>query len=107
MPTFVTFVLRLFLVTAGLVLMAGVAVVATAVLALWGLRAGWAKLTGRPVLPFAVRINPRAVYRRYRAARPRASYQANTGRAVRPMDHGAEVTDVEVKPKDQVRYGAK
>ena len=51
---------------------------AAAVLALvWGARAVWARLTGRPVMPWAMRMNPRegwsTVYRstaRWTAQRP-------------------------------------
>ena len=55
MPTFMAFLLRLFLVLAGLLFAASLAVAAVLMLAVWGVRAGWAKLTGRPVTPFIVR----------------------------------------------------
>ena len=82
-----TFLLRLFLVLAGLLVAASVAVAAVLMIALWGVRAMWAKLTGRPVAPFIVRVDPRQgfdrVYRRPTTARSHASV--------------ADVTDVEPK----------
>jgi len=96
MPTFVTFVLRLFLLVAGLVFAASLAVAALLMLAVWSVRAGWAKLTGKPVAPFIVRIDPRGGFERmYRrggpgGATPRAD-------AVRPARNAADVTDVEPK----------
>jgi hypothetical protein len=75
-------------------LLAVVAVFATA----WGLRSAWARLTGRPVVPFIFRVDPRAgfgrVYRR--AAQQESAAGAEPARAQR----GAigDVTDVEAKP---------
>jgi hypothetical protein len=65
---------------------------AAAVLALvWGVRALWARLTGRPVMPWAMRMSPRdgwsTVYRstaRWTAPSPSA----------RAAQGGADVTDV-------------
>jgi hypothetical protein len=96
MPTFMTFLLRIFLLAAGLVFAASLAVAAVLMLAAWCVRAGWAKLTGRPVAPFIIRIDPRGgfdrMYRRAgtRSATPRAD-------AVRPGAKVGDVTDVEPK----------
>lgn len=93
MPTFMTFLLRLFLLLAGLLFAASLAVAAVLMLGLWGVRAVWAKLTGKPVLPFIIRIDPRAGFgRMYRQAEqasrtPRAD--SVPGRKI------GDVTDVE------------
>ncbi|EER58900.1 conserved hypothetical protein [Acidovorax delafieldii 2AN] len=53
-------VVRLVLVAAGLLFFVSL-LAAMLVLALaWGLRTLWARLTGRPVTPWATRIDPRA-----------------------------------------------
>ena len=56
--------MRLLLVLAGLVFAASLAVLMLVLLALWGLRAVWCKLTGQPINPLAAvmrgRMNPRA-----------------------------------------------
>jgi hypothetical protein len=94
MLNFINFLFRLFLVAAGLVFAAGLAVVAASILALWGLRAAWARLTGKAAVPFTVRIDPRRsfanMYRR-RAPQPRRAPGAN---ALRPA-RTADVSDVE------------
>ena len=69
MPTLMNFLLRLFLLAAGLLFAASLAVAFVLMLALWSLRAGWARLTGRPVMPFIIRIDPRGGFERmYRRA---------------------------------------
>ena len=94
MPTLMTFVLRLFLLAAGLVFAASLAVAFVLMLCVWTLRAAWARLTGRPVTPFLVRIDPRGGFERmYRhAGRPGSSARAN---AVRRGQELGDVTDVE------------
>ena len=89
--------LRLFLVLAGLVVGASALVVFVLLMAVWGARAGWARLTGRPVTPFVARMRPFGgldqMMRRSQASRtPRADSvaQRRTGRA--------DVTDVEARP---------
>lgn len=100
MPTFMTFILRLFLLAAGLVFAASLAVAAVLMLAVWAVRAGWARLTGKPVAPFIIRIDPRRGFdRMYRrgeqaSATPRAD-SVRTGRTV------GDVTDVEPKAPPQ------
>ncbi|CAN5589125.1 hypothetical protein BH11PSE7_BH11PSE7_15170 [soil metagenome] len=89
------FIIKLILLAAGLVLAASVAVAVVLLLAVWTVRSTWARLTGRPVTPFVMRMNPRGGFdRMYR--RPQAP----------DMQHGdfrqerreiADVTDVEVK----------
>ena len=96
MQTVLGFLLRLFVVAAGLVFAASLAVVFAAVLAFWLLRAGWARLTGRPVSPFVMRIDPRGGFERmYRRADPsRRTPRAN---AAAPGRVVGDVTDVEPK----------
>lgn len=96
MPTVLSFLFRALLLAAGLVFAASLMVVFLLVLALWLLRAAWARLTGRPVMPFVMRVHPRDGFNRmYRRAEPasrtpRADSVA-TGRSI------ADVTDVEPK----------
>lgn len=96
MQTVFNFLFRLVLLAAGLVFAASLAVVAAALLALWGVRAAWCKLTGQPINPFLVRMRPGAgfgaVYRARAAAKPEENLVKSKHLSV------GEVTDVE--PKD-------
>lgn len=89
MQTLFTLLIRIVLLAAGLLVAASLAVVVVLALAAWGVRYAWARLTGRVVSPFVVRIDPRrgfeSMARRPAAARP----------AAREI---GDVTDVEVKP---------
>jgi len=96
MPSFMTFLLRLFLLLAGLLFAASLAVAAVLMLAVWGLRAAWAKLTGKPVMPFIIRIDPRGGFEKmYR----RGEQGSRTPRAdaAQPVRAREGVTDVEPK----------
>jgi hypothetical protein len=96
MPSFMTFLVRLFLVAAGLLFAASMAVAAVLMLALLGIRAVWAKLTGRPVVPFIIRINPRSGFERmYRRAEPGSP--TPRADAEQPGRRAGDVTDVEPK----------
>lgn len=95
MPTFMTFLLRLFLVAAGLLFAASLAVGAILMLAVWGVRAGWARLTGRPVTPFIVRMTPRGFGAFRWNAQPARPSRERPG-AARRTELG-DVTDVEAK----------
>jgi hypothetical protein len=96
MPTFMTFILRLFLLAAGVIFAASLAVAFVLMVGVWSLRAVWAKLTGRPVTPFIIRVDPRGGFERmYRGAgegsrTPRAD-------ALQPARGITDVTDVEAK----------
>ena len=59
MPFVASFLLRTVLVLAGLAFAACLLAVFVLLLALWSVRALWARLTGRPVTPFVVRFGPR------------------------------------------------
>jgi hypothetical protein len=87
-------ILRLVLLAAGLVVAFCLLVAAGALLAVWGMRMGWARLTGRPVTPFIFRVNPRAGFGRvYRGTAPTgAPAQAEAaGSGRKPI---ADITDV-------------
>lgn len=96
MATILSFVLRLVLLAAGLVFAASLAVMFLAVLGFWLLRAAWARLTGRPVMPFVMRVDPRSGFAMYRrAAEPAPTRRTGTA----PLARVADVTDVEPKPR--------
>lgn len=96
MPTLMTFLLRLFLVLAGLLFAASMAVAAVLMVAMWGVRAAWAKLTGQPVTPFIARFNMRGGFDRvYRQAQ--APSRTPRADAVQPRREIGDVTDVEPK----------
>ncbi|MGI4778195.1 MAG: hypothetical protein ACRYGA_08745 [Janthinobacterium lividum] len=102
------FILRVVLFFFGLlvaaVLLCGVLLLA----AMWMLRAGWARLTGKPVVPWAMRFNPRSGFDRFtaagRAPEPTAADVTNArarGESVRsPIALGGvdDVTDVRARP---------
>jgi hypothetical protein len=95
MPTLLSFLIRLFLVVAGLLFAASLAVAAVLLLGLWGVRAVWAKLTGRPVVPFVVRIDPRGGFgRMYRRAEQGSPTPRASGMRQR---QAGDVTDVDPK----------
>jgi len=89
--------LRIVLVLAGLVVGASALVVFVLLLALWGARAGWAKLTGRPMTPFVARMDPfgaaGGMMRRRQASRTPRADSVVPRRPAR-----ADVTDVEARP---------
>ena len=66
------FLLRVVLFFMGLLFAASLAVAALLLVAVWMVRAGWARLTGRPVTPWVStmggRFDPRAGFERFRAA---------------------------------------
>lgn len=96
MPTLMTFILRLFLLAAGLVFAASLAMAAVLMLAVWAVRAGWAKLTGKPVAPFIVRMDPRGGFERMYRRGERASATPRAD-SVRPGRNVGDVTDVDPK----------
>jgi hypothetical protein len=81
---------RLVFLAIGLVFAASLLVAVGLLAAFWFLRAGWAKLTGRPVAPFIVRVDPRAGFSRFRDAGVRPE---PAGRSAQLHD----VTDVEAR----------
>lgn len=75
--------LRLLLLAVGLVFFAGLVTLLLTFAATWGVRALWAKLTGQPVTPWVMRVDPRAGWSRF----------AQRGRAV-PTGDTVDMTDV-------------
>ena len=69
----------------------GLLAVAAMLMLVWGVRALWARLTGRPVMPWAMRMSPREGWSTvYRST---ARWTA-PGPAERSPRDGADVTDV-------------
>jgi hypothetical protein len=96
MQTVFNFFIRVLLLAAGLVFAASLAVVATGLLALWGVRAVWCKLTGQPINPFVVRMRPGAGFGT--VFRPRQRTQSDAASPDKPGRVGMDdVTDVEPK----------
>ena len=100
------FVVRLLLVVVGLVFFLSLLAAALVLALVWGLRAAWARTTGRPITPWTVRIDPRAgwssVYRsgarwnRTDAAQPTAPETRPPPPVhLRPLPGADEVTDVQ------------
>ncbi len=87
-------VFRLLLLVVGLVFAASLAVALMVLLGLWSARSVWARLTGKTVQPFVMRVNPREGFGRvFRAGQPRARGNPRAQ---------ADVTDVQVKePRQQ------
>ena len=88
--------LSLLMLCAGLVVAASLLAALLVLVAAWGLRAGWARLTGRPVMPFVMGIDPRAGFGRVFRQRAWASAAtAPTRSAGAARLRPADVTDVE------------
>lgn len=100
-----SFLLRVVLVIAGVLFAASMLVVMLLLLAVWGVRAVWARLTGRILSPFEMRLDPRTgfryMYRRgshWQAKAPAGAPDPGTASQRVPFGHRlADVTDVEVK----------
>ena len=91
--------LKLILLVAGLVFAASLLFVAVLFMLLWGLRAVWARLTGQPVAPFIMRVDPRGGFGqvfRPRSAQPSAEEAPSP--VARLRERGADIEDVEAKP---------
>lgn len=96
----IRFSLRIVLVVFALVFAASLLVVVMLLAAAWGLRAAWARLTGRPVAPWVMRVNPGAgwnsVFKAGDRWQPGARSPAESAPAQRERDL-IDVTDVQVK----------
>nr|WP_315190154.1 hypothetical protein [uncultured Albidiferax sp.] len=106
MADFVTSMVRLLVravvLAMGLVFAACLLVVVFALAVLWGLRALWAKLTGQPLTPWVMRVNPRTGWTRasQTASRWQSAAKQPRGRAEgtgRDLTDLTDVTDVQVK----------
>ena len=80
--------IRAVVVVAGLVIFLSLLAAVLVLALVWGLRALWARLTGRPVMPWTLRVDPRTgwstVYRsteRWSAARPAPAADTPSRRA--------------------------
>jgi hypothetical protein len=106
------FVVRVVVVAMGLVLFASLLVAAMVLALVWALRAGWARLTGRSVTPWVMRVDPRTgfstMYRsteRWSQARRSAGPEADAAgdesaaasRRGGVLPGAADVTDVEAR----------
>jgi hypothetical protein len=87
------FLLRLLFVAAGLIFALSLLILMIVLLALWGLRALWCKLTGQPVNPFVMRVNPRSGFNQVFRQADRRSHHADKP----PRRVIDDVTDVEPK----------
>ncbi|MGR4867251.1 hypothetical protein ACIPRI_00115 [Variovorax sp. LARHSF232] len=102
------FLLRVILFMLGLVFAASLAVAVLLLGALWALRYGWARLSGKPVTPWVMRFHPGQGFDRFRAAaqpaEPSAADVANArarGESVRSpvvLGDAGDVTDVRARP---------
>jgi len=93
MPILLSFLMRFLLVSAGVLFAASLAVAFVLMLGLWGMRAAWARLTGRPVMPFIVRIDPRGGLQRMWRAEQRG--RTPKAHAARPVRGAPDISDVE------------
>ena len=91
--------LRLVLVGVALVFAASLLVVVMLLASAWGVRAAWARLTGRPVTPWVMRVDPGAGWQSVFSAGER--WQGRPRDAAEPAARGRpdllDVTDVQVK----------
>jgi hypothetical protein len=96
-----SFLLRLVLIAAGLLVALSLTVAGLLLLVLWLLRSAWARLTGQPVMPFVMRMDPRAGFGR--VFRPNVDPRAGQVPSARPGHRETipDVEDVEAKPPRQ------
>jgi hypothetical protein len=103
------FLLRLVLFMLGLVFAVSLTLAVLLLAGVWGLRYGWARLTGQAVRPWVMRFDPRQGFDRFRAAaspvEPKGADVAGAkarGEAadspVRLRDRSGGVTDVQARP---------
>ena len=106
--TLTRWLLRAVVLAMGLVLFLSLLAAALVLGLAWALRATWAKLTGRPMTPWVMRVDPRTGFSaamrstgRWGAARPAGADVAAPDEAPGPSRRGGvlpgsvEVTDVE------------
>jgi len=101
------FLIRAILFAFGLVFALSLLVAVLLLAAVWGLRYGWARLTGKPVTPWTMRFDPRSGFDRFRAAQEAAAPSAadvvnsrarGNGDAPSPrFDAADDVSDVRIK----------
>lgn len=104
------FVLRVVVVAMGVVLFLSLLAAVMVLALVWTLRAGWARLTGRPVTPWVMRMDPRSGFstvfrsserwsagRRSTAAGDASADDAAASRRGGVLPGAAEVSDVEAR----------
>ena len=106
-------VLRAMVLVAGLIVFLSLLTAALLLACLWGLRMLWARITGRPVTPWVMGVDPRAAWRATasrsgwgrRAAEQQTEHEAPTppqagaaGPLMRPLPGTEDVTDVQPRP---------
>ena len=102
----VNLLLRAVLLLMGLLFAASLAVAAVVLVVVWVARAGWARLTGRPVMPWVMRFDPRDGFERFRAAsreEPPPSAAEVVSRRAQVGRQGADVDDAVIKPPSRAR----
>lgn len=91
----VRFTLRVIFFLFGLVFALSLLVAVLFVAALWGLRALWARLTGKPVTPWVMRMSPMAGWRRFNDMAPAEPEKSASERATARALGQAGRADVE------------
>ena len=103
------FLIRAILFAFGLLFALSLLVAVLLLAAVWGLRYGWARLTGKPITPWVMRFNPGAGFQAYRAATQRAQEptaadvvnaraRGESARSPIGLGAGEGVTDVRARP---------
>ncbi|MGP1628298.1 MAG: hypothetical protein ACTS8S_01530 [Giesbergeria sp.] len=109
-------VLRAVVLVAGLVVFLSLLTAVLVLACLWGLRMLWARITGRPVTPWVMGVDPRAAWRAtasrtgwgQRPAEKQEEHEPTTppqtgaaGPLMRPLPGTEDVTDVQPRaPRD-------
>ena len=92
------FLVRALLLVVRLVFAASLLIVMVVLLILWSLRAVWCKVTGQPINPFIMRMNPRAGFESVLRRRAERNESFNDEPASKPQRSGMDdVTDVQIK----------
>lgn len=81
---------RAVLLAAGLVMFLSLLAAALVLALLWGARALWARLTGRPITPWTMRVDPRTGWRTVYRSQTRWT-AARTGATPEPEKPGARM----------------
>lgn len=100
LATVVGWTLRVVVVLAGLVFFASLLVVAAIGALLWGARMLWAKLTGKPVVPFAFKMNPASGWTTVYRSTARWTAQGRSGSAAAPASRPAVIDVTDVEPRE-------
>lgn len=95
---------RLVLLAAGVLFFLSLLAAALVLAMVWGARALWARITGRPMAPWVLRVDPRAGWRaaqqrgaQWQGAAARGSAPADVPAHLRPLPGAQDVTDVQAR----------